>query len=79
MRRILSFDELHERMGSGRSKKVFRTYLWRLYNRRDGNQDSTFPAPVKISANRVGWFEDEVAAFLESLPRSVAPTPNAAA
>ena len=29
----------------------------------------TFPAPIEIGPNRLGWFEDEVIAWLESRPR----------
>ena len=29
----------------------------------------TFPAPVKLSARKIGWYEDEVDAWEESLPR----------
>jgi predicted DNA-binding transcriptional regulator AlpA len=42
-----------------------------------------FPAPVEVGPNAIGWFEDEVAAWQQNLPRrtygATAPTsePNA--
>ena len=29
----------------------------------------TFPAPVELGPNRIGWFEDEIDAWLASRPR----------
>lgn len=42
-----------------------RVTVWRLS--RDPTQD--FPASIQITENRVGWFEDEIVAWLESRPR----------
>ena len=53
--------------------KKSRTQTWR--DIRAGN----FPAPVKIGPNSVAWFEDEVAAKVESLQRvDYAPDADAA-
>ena len=30
-----------------------------------------FPAPIKLSANRNAWFEDEILGFKSSRPRAV--------
>ena len=35
-----------------------------------------FPAPVEIGANKLGWFEDEIQAWLESRPRRTYGAPN---
>lgn len=32
-------------------------------------RDKTFPAPVELSGNSIGWYEDEVALWQERLPR----------
>ena len=42
-----------------------RTQLWR--KSRDPEDD--FPAPIKLGDNRIGWFEDEIEAWLASRPR----------
>lgn len=40
-----------------------------------GISEGWFPAPLRLTpgGGAVGWFEDEVLEWLESLPRSVAP------
>ena len=40
-----------------------RVTLWRKI------RDGTFPAPMELGPNAVGWPEDEVEAWLESRPR----------
>ena len=35
-----------------------------------------FPQRVKLSANSIGWFEDEVDAWLEALPRGGIDAPT---
>ena len=42
-----------------------RVSLWRFAN----DPKSDFPRPIRIGPNAVGWFEDEVDAWLESRPR----------
>jgi len=32
--------------------------------------EGKFPKPVKLTGRSVGWFEDEVDEYLESLPRA---------
>ena len=67
MRKILKTDAVME--GTGYS----RVQLWR--KARDAEDD--FPAPVKLGANRIGWFEDEIVAWQESRPRrGVEKAPN---
>lgn len=50
-----------------------RTTIWRL--ERAGN----FPRRLRLSANSVGWSSEEVAAWLEALPRGMAGSPAGAA
>lgn len=39
-----------------------------------------FPAPLKISENKIGWYESEVEDWLEARPRvNYAPSPLAVA
>jgi predicted DNA-binding transcriptional regulator AlpA len=40
-----------------------RTQIWRKV------RDGTFPAPIELGPNSVGWFEDEVFAWLDTRPR----------
>ena len=37
-----------------------------------------FPQRVQLGVNSVGWYEDEVDAWIESRPRGLAPAPVAA-
>ncbi len=54
-----------------------RTTLWRRV------RAGTFPAPVELGANSIGWPESAISDWLESRPRrtygaEVAPAPEAA-
>ena len=56
-----------------------RIQLWR--KSRDPNDD--FPAPVQLGHNAIGWYEDEIDAWLASRPRvswaaDATPEPEAA-
>ena len=42
-----------------------RAQVWR--KSRDPADD--FPAPIQLGANSIGWFEDEITAWLASRPR----------
>ena len=69
-RRIIDGKEVERRTGKSRIQR------WR--NVKAG----TFPAPVETGPNRIGWFEDEIDAWLASLPRrtySAETAPEAAA
>jgi prophage regulatory protein len=55
--KIIRFPEVCEKRGKSRVQ------TWR--DVRDGK----FPAPVQLGPNSVGWFEHEVDANLEGLPR----------
>ena len=57
-RRLLRWSELKGRVPKSR------TQVWR--DIRAGK----FPAPVRIGVNSVAWFEDEIDAYLETLPRT---------
>jgi prophage regulatory protein len=64
-RRILNAKETLSRAGFRA-----RSTLWRKVRHRE------FPAPVDLGGGRVGWFEDEVVAWMESRPRVAwAPVP----
>jgi len=58
-RRIIRSKEVVKRVGFGR------VTLWRKAS--DPNDD--FPAPVQLIGNLIGWFENEIDAWLESRPR----------
>jgi prophage regulatory protein len=45
-----------------------RVTIWRLSR----NPAHDFPESIQITENRVGWFEDEIVAWLESRPRVLA-------
>ena len=65
-RKIIRADEVCKRLGKSR------TQIWR--DVRDGKM----PAPVQLGPNSIGWFDDEIGAHQESLPRvSYAPGPKA--
>ena len=57
-RRILRAPAVCERTGKGRVS------LWR------GVRAGTFPAPVKLGSNSVGWYEDEVDRWIAERPRA---------
>ena len=42
-----------------------RTQIWR----KSRDPDDDFPEPVQLGPNSIGWFQDEISAYLESLPR----------
>ena len=48
---------------AGDEKPIGRTTLWRLQHR-----DPDFPSPFKIG-NKLRWYEEEIAAYLNSRPR----------
>ena len=45
--------------------KLCRVTIWRL------EKEGKFPPRIKISQKRIGWRKDEVAKWIESLPRVV--------
>ena len=72
-RKILRFKRLKERV------PYSRTQIWR----KSCDPDDDFPAPVQLGANAVGWYEDEIDAWLETRPRvswaaETSPEPEAA-
>ncbi len=65
-RRLLSVKQVMDRMGWSR------TTLWRRV------RDGKFSAPVQTGANSIAFYEDEVDAAQENLPRvDWAPQPEA--
>ena len=71
-RRIVrGYKGLKERIGTSRVQ------VWRDI------KAGKFPAPLELGPNSVGWYEDEIDAWLESRPRrtygaEAAPEPEAA-
>lgn len=65
-RNILREPEVKQRTGKSRAQR------WR--DIRDGR----FPAPVELGRNSIGWFEDEVEAWLAARPRRRYGSPEAA-
>ena len=57
-RRVLRWPEVY------RVTARSRTQVWRYV------KAGKFPAPVQLGENAVGWYEDEIAAWLESRPRA---------
>ncbi len=58
-RKVLRFSALKDRV------PYSRVQVWRKSN----DPDDDFPAAVELGPNAVGWFEDEVEAWLASRPR----------
>jgi prophage regulatory protein len=58
VRRIIRYPELRQICSRGR------TTIWRLENA------GQFPRRVQLGQNSVGWYLDEVIAYLDSLPRA---------
>jgi prophage regulatory protein len=56
-RRILRGPEVEQKVG------LDRVTIWRR------ERAGQFPQRVRIGPNSVGWYSDEIEAFLESLPR----------
>jgi prophage regulatory protein len=65
-RKILREPEVKQRTGKSRAQR------WR--DIRDGR----FPAPVELGRNSIGWFEDEIEAWLATRPRRRYGSPEAA-
>ncbi len=65
-RRVLRDPIVRERTG------LSRTQRWRCI------RSGTFPAAVQLGPNSIGWYEDEIEAWLAERPRvSYAPSPTA--
>ena len=58
MRKIMSHTDTLTAIGSPNRKSV---YNW--------VRKGVFPEPVQVGPNKIGWYEDEVAAWLDSRPR----------
>src|SRR5262249_37456831 len=56
-RRILRDPEVRERT------KLSRVQRWRRVRK------GTFPAPVQLGPNSIGWYEDEIEAWIANRPR----------
>ena len=67
-RRILRMRDVLRRV------PLSRTQIWRKA------RANTFPRPIKLGDNAIGFFEDEIESWLASLPRAYARacTPEAA-
>lgn len=63
-RKVQRFQWVKVTTGSGGST---------IYDRMDPNSpryDPTFPRPIRIGLRAVGWFEDEILAWVNSRPRT---------
>lgn len=72
--RLLRREQLHELLGRGQKRGSFSNWLARATAERG------FPRPIVIAGRSVAWREDEVAAWVDSRPRSDAsrsPRPGA--
>ncbi len=58
-RRVLRPKEVMARTGLGR------TSLWS----KSRNPDDSFPSPVQLGVNSIGFYEDEIDEWLENRPR----------
>jgi len=58
-RKILTAQEVRNLTGYSRVQ------LWR----KSRDPDDTFPIPMRVGANRIGWWADEIANWQASLPR----------
>ena len=56
-RRIIRGPEVERRTGRSRAQR------WRDI------RNETFPAPVQLGPNSIGWFEDEIEDWLAARPR----------
>ena len=55
---IIRGPEVQRRIG------LSRTTLYRLHTPGSSGFDKTFPRPIRIVANSVGWLEDEISAWI---------------
>ena len=62
MRKILSHETTRKAAGGPDRKSL---YNW--------VQKGLFPEPVQIGPNKIGWYEDEVAEWIENRPRGFMP------
>ena len=62
MRKILSPKDTRAAVGNPDRKTIWN---W--------CQKGLFPEPVQIGPNRIGWYADEIAKWLESRPRGFLP------
>ena len=58
-RKILRAKAVKERTGYSRVQ------VWR----KSRDPDDDFPAPVQLGPNAIGWYEDEIDAWVENRPR----------
>jgi len=56
--KLLPWPAVRERCGG-----LGRSTAWRM------TREGKFPAPVRIGAQRVGWWESEVSAWLRAQPK----------
>lgn len=72
-RRILRRTQLEQKLGLSRST-IYSKIKIKFNPRRPKEFDPTFPKPIRIGSGgpsaAVGWYEDEVDAWLESRQRA---------
>jgi prophage regulatory protein len=59
MQKILDHNQILDLTGASK------VTIWRW------ERDGKFPKRVNLSENKVGWFEDDVAGWIESRPRGI--------
>ena len=60
---LVGFPQLYHAYGVGRSEAAYRLSLWRAI------RDGSFPAPLRLGANRRAWRMAEIQAWEASLQR----------
>jgi prophage regulatory protein len=64
VRRIIAAPQVSHLTGLSRSS------VWRALRVPGTRPGGKFPSPVRLSPGRIGWFLDEVEAWLNSRPRT---------
>ena len=59
MQQLISIKQVVEFVGVGRST------IYEMMDENSPYYDPTFPKPIKLSSNAVGWFEHEIIQWLE--------------
>lgn len=65
-KRVLRRPELEKMTGISRST------IYEKLNPKSAYYDPTFPKPVRLGSNTVGWIEDDVNAWISQLSTNVA-------
>lgn len=58
--RIIRLNTLRDKIGFSRAK------IYEMINPQSPRYDPTFPKPIKLSVNMIGWLESQVDCWIES-------------